>query len=603
MKTYNIIFGTDFNNRSTLKSQLSFIIRDKENKKTVADIKDFITCIDDSICTYMLKLYQISKGTFYNSYIRYNEENEDSLKIENIADQSNIYIGHINKNCSCKFLDDNRKIYCLQKRSLIEKINELEKRSELIKFKEEDFYDIIVDVNSILSLNDGWNIIFNEKGLEKYNEFKNQSLLKIGIVGNINNGKSYIFSKLSKIKLPTGVSISTKGLSIKYPKLEKGFEHRKFILLDSAGFENPILINEDEENNQLEEKNYDDIHKFRLKARDILITEFFLQSFVISVSDLLLIVVDKLSFSEQKLINKVKGEIKLNKDKDKKQVLLIIHNLKTYRTIKQVEDYIEEILLKSATFTLKRGDEITSNKDKVKNGIFFSESNKIDNCSIFHLIFAADGSEAGDYYNQYTIDFIEKKYNDDLLKKQFDVINEVKEKFALYSKSIMTKPIEVNDFTSNEECLNDRLIKFKEKKELILKKCQTDEVGFQTFKVDGFVPRYNFYKNGKSVEARVELPGNVEPAIKPLQIIGENTIINIVGEKKKDKDEIKNEDIIYNTREYGNFNLEIEFKTEKHKIKRKLADSKLKNGILLLKYDLDDDDEEEKVVVKVDEEF
>ena len=167
----------------------------------------------------------------------------------------------------------------------------------------------------------------------------------------------------------------------------------------------------------------------------------------------------------------------------------------------------------------------------------------------------------------------------------------------------MTKPIEVNDFTSNEECLNDRLIKFKEKKELILKKCQTDEVGFQTFKVDGFVPRYNFYKNGKSVEARVELPGNVEPAIKPLQIIGENTIINIVGEKKKDKDEIKNEDIIYNTREYGNFNLEIEFKTEKHKIKGKLTDSKLKNGILLLKYDLDDDDEEEKVVVKVDEEF
>lgn len=114
------------------------------------------------------------------------------------------------------------------------------------------------------------------------------------------------------------MSISTKGLSIKYPKLEEGFEHRKFILLDSAGFENPILINEEEENKQLDTKNYDDINKFRLKARDILITEYFLQSFVISVSDILLVVIDKLSFTEQKLINKVKGEIKLNKDKDKK---------------------------------------------------------------------------------------------------------------------------------------------------------------------------------------------------------------------------------------------------------------------------------------------
>lgn len=113
MKTYNIIFGTDFDNRSTLKSQLNFTIRDKKNNKTVADIKDFITCIDDSICTCILKLYKISKGTFYNSYIRNNGENQDSILIEDIADQSNIYIGQINKKCSCKFLDDNKRIYSL----------------------------------------------------------------------------------------------------------------------------------------------------------------------------------------------------------------------------------------------------------------------------------------------------------------------------------------------------------------------------------------------------------------------------------------------------------------------------------------------------------
>ena len=118
-------------------------------------------------------------------------------------------------------------------------------------------------------------------------------------------------------------------MSIKYPDLGEGHENRKYILLDSAGLENPILIDENEEGEEEEEekeefaKNYkNEIDKFRLKARDILITESFLQSFIISSSDLLLVVIDKLSFSEQKLINKIKGEIRTNKTK--KQILLFI---------------------------------------------------------------------------------------------------------------------------------------------------------------------------------------------------------------------------------------------------------------------------------------
>ena len=127
-----------------------------------------------------------------------------------------------------------------------------------------------------------------ESGLQKYKEYKNEDLIKIGIVGNINKGKSFILSKISKIKLPTGNSISTKGLSIKYPKLDDGYRNRKFILLDSAGLETPIL-NEEEQNNinvneEIEVDEDEEIKKekkketrnedlkFRLKARDILIT-------------------------------------------------------------------------------------------------------------------------------------------------------------------------------------------------------------------------------------------------------------------------------------------------------------------------------------------
>lgn len=606
MKKYKLIFGTDFNNKITLDSQENLPYYDNKNNKTVGDIKDFITCFNDKICTCMLKLYQYQGSLLRDSYIKYKGENEDSKKLnEIVGTDSAIYIAQIKKDCTCNFLKNNITNIPFQKRSLIEKLNELEKTKELKTFKEEDFYDIIIDINSISAIKKGWNIEFTERGRQKYDQYKKDPLIKIGIVGNVNNGKSFILSKLSKIELPTGTSISTKGLSIKYPDLGDGHEHRKYILMDSAGLENPILTDENEEGEEEEReeiaKNYkEEIDKFRLKARDILITESFLQSFIISTSDLLLVVIDKLSFSEQKLINKIKGEIKTNKIK--KQIF-IIHNLKTYRTKEQMESYIKDTLNKSATFKLRTGESITSNRKKVKNGVYFTEENNSNDFSVFHLLFAADGSEAGNYYNDYTIDFIEEKYNNDLNKKKFDVIEEVKSKFVEYSSRYLTEKIDINDINSNEESLNDKLIKFNGKKDLILKKCQIDEIGFQTFKKNGFEPRYNYFKNGNCLEIRAELPGNVKPVVNKPQYLDENTIISLYGEKKKDKDPEKLEDNYFNSREFGNFNLEIPLKTSDFKINPSIKENKIKNGILFLKYDFYTDEKDEKISLTVDEEI
>ena len=78
-------------------------------------------------------------------------------------------------------------------------------------------------------------------------EKKNEPVLKIGVIGNADKGKSFLLSKISKIDLPSGPSISTEGLSIKYPELEK-YENRKIVLLDSAGLETPVLKETDNEN-------------------------------------------------------------------------------------------------------------------------------------------------------------------------------------------------------------------------------------------------------------------------------------------------------------------------------------------------------------------
>lgn len=196
-----------------------------------------------------------------------------------------------------------------------------------------------------------------EKGKKKYLEYKNSKFTKIGVIGNENRGKSTILSDFSRIELPTGVSIKTEGLSIKYPELGE-FKNRKMILLDSAGLETQILktenfenITKNEENNQenineekksikmengseeiKHENKKENVHAiFENKSRDIIQLELFLQNFIIKYSDILILILGKLTINEQKLLLKVNSHIK---NLNRKEPLIVIHNLKEFETRK-----------------------------------------------------------------------------------------------------------------------------------------------------------------------------------------------------------------------------------------------------------------------------
>ena len=208
-----------------------------------------------------------------------------------------------------------------------------------------DFYDIILKINSIRDILNGWNISFSEKGKEYYEKMKVKNFLKIGVTGVGNKGKSFLLQKLANIELPTGTSIKTEGLSIRCPDIDS--ENQNIILLDSAGSETPLI----------EDSNFD-FDKYKgnpneLKeqldnlARDKSLTETFLQNIIINESNMLLILVGNLTYQEQKLINKIKKE-----SENTNQSLYVIHNLQTFVERSQVENYIQETLLKSATFRL-----------------------------------------------------------------------------------------------------------------------------------------------------------------------------------------------------------------------------------------------------------
>ena len=196
-------------------------------------------------------------------------------------------------------------------------------------------------------------------------------------------------------------------------------------------------------------------------------TELFLQNFIIEASNILLLVVGHLTYSEQLLINKIKVESK----RRNKNMIFIIHNLQLFRKKSQVEGYIKNTLLKCSTFNLKKRTWISTRKDEhnninnnepkkdivnIVNDENVKDESKLNNVHfteilnyedknklyIYHLILACEGSEAGDIYNQYAYDFIEHVYNVIREPKQFDILEKITEQFKAQSSNFFHDTIE-----------------------------------------------------------------------------------------------------------------------------------------------------------------
>ena len=628
------------------------------NSSTIRNLKEyFLTTFGKSYNFCQCLLYLYSKTSRYfseNVYQLLSQTNQTQLK--DYSNYNDLYLIKVDSVCQCEFKGYSNYMN-MSKFDLINIIKGLEKSDEIQNYNKlqfEDFYDIVININSIKNVNKlGWKVKFNEKGLNKYKEHidqKNLMSITLGVIGNSNKGKSFILSKISEINLLSGTSIQTEGLSVKYPDLS-GHEKRQLILLDSAGLETPVLkannkekekeykneikndnnnlidnniqnneiinenliIDEQEKNNEIREKinekkngqkkeeikpNNKEIVKneeFKENARDKIMTEIFLQNFIIQESDILLVVVGKLTYSEQLLINKIKEESK----RQKREKILIIHNLQEFRTIKQVEDYIKDTLEKCSTFNLIKRKEITisgseEGKNKKKNNeklndLFFTEIEGYSNKQLvlYHLILAYEDSEAGKFYNKFTYDYIKHFYSIIPSSRNFDVFERVKEDFKLLSKTILKDSIKDAKFTDNDKILKDKIIKLEYDKELILKKCFIDELGFSFFKTGNFEPKYNYFlADETTLEVRLEAPGLSTCKVSH-SIVGDETIITIKGEKNKDKKPKNFDENLLNIREFSEYEINIPIKAEKFKINQEEPKKKtFINGIFCIQYEL-----------------
>ena len=97
----------------------------------------------------MLKLYTDNNH-------RFNGIDDDKAKLKEISKEDKIYISQIEQECKCGFLRINKDLISLSKRNVIEKVNNLEKKEEIKLIQERDFYDAIININSIRDINIGF---------------------------------------------------------------------------------------------------------------------------------------------------------------------------------------------------------------------------------------------------------------------------------------------------------------------------------------------------------------------------------------------------------------------------------------------------------------
>ena len=275
-----------------------------------------------------------------------------------------------------------------------------------------DFYDLVIKIDSFRNLKKkeqgdyGWDILYSKDF--DYDTRTKEELVRIGVVGNGNRGKSFILSKLTNFKVPSGFGIKTEGISLKYPDM-KTKDGNGIVIIGSAGFETPLPESFDCKLDSLSNLDAKETNtKINDLAKDRAILEVFIQKYVLEYSDIIIAVVGQLTYSEQQLLLRIKRE-------NTKKTIFIVHNLLNLETKQQVTDYIENVLKKSLTFkiderTMTSLDENEKVDGTVLNRTYYHEEyTDNDNNKLYkieHLIMAKEGTEAGNYYNQSAINFL-----------------------------------------------------------------------------------------------------------------------------------------------------------------------------------------------------
>ena len=331
-----------------------------------------------------------------------------------------------------KKLEENEK----QKQNYEEKMNELVgqldglkkevKKLSMFEYKNEidpEIPFISIRSSSLFPLqSNGWLVNYHKE--ETLKKLQKQKTPIVGLLGPQSAGKSWLANLLNDGGLPFGPSANDDSLTAFFSQCQKNGNRVCFLV--SRGHDKLSSVNLTPQgleslsmkptNRGTDEESF--FYKLQLICEDSKITKELEENFIIQQSNLLLYVANELTQTDlEKIctINRKRRELQQNSKCAPN--LIVVHNLKLFKTIQQVEEYVSSIKNKGFRFAAEPLFTIEEATQKLSGK--FAKLFK-DEFGIAHLIIAQSHSKAGDYYNEGPALFLRSKLVIEENKKAWD---------------------------------------------------------------------------------------------------------------------------------------------------------------------------------------
>ena len=423
--------------------------------------------------------------------------------------------------------------------------------------EDDENYDVVIDINSIMKLDKGWNIKYHETDKRRIQDIKKMIESKdknfISILGHSNRGKTYILQKISGQDLHPGYEVTTKGISIK-------IYGQNAILLDTVGTNAPLIVEKGDE----DPRDKDDFSK-KLNEMNLcqIITNYIVQTFVIHYADILICVVGMLTSSEQQFLNKIK------KNCSGKKQLIVIHNLVHFYKKKDIENYVETTLKKSIIHDFEEANIPKFDESKECFNKYYIEKNNGEGheFDIKHFLMGNDGNEGTNevrYFNEPTIQFIRDSI-DQTVNKKMNILEQLKEHIKSISSQVLEEEL------TDVQIRDDRIICNEKIKP---KEVTADELDNIHFIGKEYEPPFRYYKiNGKftiEIQLCCEIDMNTLKVKQKFNKDSEEFTFIIKGEKSAIEEFDKNNDEeiheLVNKRNWKKFSLEFKVSIKEFEI-------------------------------------
>jgi HSP20 family molecular chaperone IbpA len=399
-----------------------------------------------------------------------------------------------------------------------------------------ELYDVIVHIDSMFQLEtEGWKVTYkNQSSLE--NTFNIESRI-LSILGLYNRGKTWILSNICNTYLETGIITHTIGLSLAVPSIE----NQNIILLDTSGKSTPISGNT----------------KYGLLDKKA--TENFLENVVFHMSDIVLVVVNSLTWNDQLYLNSLLKQH--NRDKRK---IIVVHNLKEIKSIEEFQKQIETDLVYCYGARHVRQKLYRDRPDVVD---YYESEN------FLHIVLAQHGSPAGVKHNSFGFRLLFKWITDSIKFKKLHLVNQLVD-FTNRMLPLYFKNDELKVVYSAEPYPRIHLVN---PQPLIYRDLLWSDTGLVIAR-DMFDPAIDTFQNSTHYTIISDIPGVAKETVTLKMVVDpeENVdVLKITGERSPI---VIQSESLNSGRTFGKFNKFIKFKTriDYHKG----IEKRLDNGIL-----------------------